>query len=189
MPGDTTADLQEAIDRLAAGDPAARNELIGRAADRLHRLAGLIIRQSFPAWRGREESIAQESALRLMKALGAVQPPTVRDFFRLAALQVRRSLLDLIALERRPGPSGTSEGQSTDDPARLAEWAEFHHQAGALPEAEREVFALCYYQGLTQADAARVLEQHPRAVSRLWVAALQRLEPFAPGATGLPDAR
>jgi DNA-directed RNA polymerase specialized sigma24 family protein len=46
------------------------------------------------------------------------------------------------------------------------------------------VFELCHYGGLTQAEAARVLGQPPRTVSRLYVAAAEALKEFAPGRGG-----
>ena len=46
---------------------------------------------------------------------------------------------------------------TTYEPGRLAEWTGFHAQVEALPEEEREVFDLLFYQGLPQAEAAAVL--------------------------------
>ncbi|MFV2068565.1 MAG: RNA polymerase sigma factor, partial [Pirellulales bacterium] len=50
----------------------------------------------------------------------------------------------------------------------LAEWAEFHAQIEQLPDDAREVFDLVWYGGLSQADAAEVLEVDPRTVRRRW---------------------
>ena len=37
-----------------------------------------------------------------------------------------------------------------DDPANLAAWTEFHDQVGQLPDDERAVFDLLWYQELSQ---------------------------------------
>jgi RNA polymerase sigma factor (sigma-70 family) len=126
--------------------------------------------------------------VRLLQALEKTEPPTVADFFRLAAHKVRQVLLDLAQSERRraqrevlglegaasagPAPSAAS---ATHDPARLALWTEFHEKVAALGEQERAVFEIHYYLGLPQAEIARVLELHPRKVSYLWVAATEKL--------------
>ena len=43
-------------------------------------------------------------------------------------------------------------------PLRLAEWTELHERIAALPELERETVELLLYRGLSQADAARLME-------------------------------
>jgi RNA polymerase sigma-70 factor (ECF subfamily) len=119
---------------------------------------------------------------------------TARDFFRLAALNIRRELLDLARhhygplgqAARHASSSGVSSASSDDsgaagpadlsrDPSRLAAWSEFHQQIEALPDEEREVFDLLWYQGLSQAEAAFVLEVSERTVKRRWQTARLRL--------------
>jgi RNA polymerase sigma-70 factor (ECF subfamily) len=48
------------------------------------------------------------------------------------------------------------------------EWTEFHEQVDALPEEEREVFNLVWYQQLTHEQAAGVLGVTTRTVRRRW---------------------
>src|SRR5262249_2478754 len=125
---------------------------------------------------------------RLCRALGAVTPATARDFFRLAAAQVRRELIDLA--RRYSGPHGlganyasqaggdgrpdhpaAEAADQTHDPVRLSEWTGFHLQVEALPDDQREAFDLLFYQGLSQAEAALVLSVSERTVKRHWQAA------------------
>jgi RNA polymerase sigma-70 factor (ECF subfamily) len=54
-------------------------------------------------------------------------------------------------------------------------WTEFHRQAEALPDEEREAFDLVYYQGLNYAEAADVLGVSAKTVMRRWQAACLRL--------------
>jgi RNA polymerase sigma factor (sigma-70 family) len=185
-----TANLQPLLDRLRAGDQPARREFLDLVCDRLRRLAGKILSGSFPNLQRRHDvdSVVHETWLRLIQALDKADPPTVADFFRLAAHKVRQVLLDMVAHERRelhqqltvmqPGDSLANSVEPADqslDGARLAVWTEFHQHVGELKEAERAVFEMHYYLGLPQAEIARILELHPRKVSYLWVAATEEL--------------
>ena len=51
---------------------------------------------------------------------------------------------------------------------RHRRWTDFHRLAGGLPEAEREVFDLLWYQDLTQEEAAALLGVDVRTVQRRW---------------------
>jgi RNA polymerase sigma factor (sigma-70 family) len=192
--------LQELLDRMKQGDRAARRELLERASTRLRRLANTMLAGSFPALRDQHEldSVVHETWLRLLQALDQVEPPTVADFFRLAAHKVRQVLLDMAdrqgrrAAREMPAPGGDSgsggfapAGGQTLDPARLALWSEFHARVAHLPEDERQVFELHYYLELPQAEIARMLDLHPRKVSYLWVAATERLADDLDGVEGL----
>ncbi len=56
---------------------------------------------------------------------------------------------------------------STFDPATFALWAEFHRVAGELPDDERAVFDLVWYQDVSEVEAAGVLGIDERTVRRL----------------------
>jgi RNA polymerase sigma factor (sigma-70 family) len=192
---DPTAVIQGCIDRLRVGDESARAALLGCAADRLARLARKMLR-SYPGvarWE-QTDDVAQNALIRLDRALRAVAPPTPREFFRLAAAQVRRELIDLARHYQGPRGLGAHHatragcGDSADamaraaatpettyDPGRLAAWAEFHAAVAALGEADRELFDLLWYQGLTQAEAAALLAVTERTVNSRWLAARVRL--------------
>jgi RNA polymerase sigma factor (sigma-70 family) len=185
-----SVELQALLDRLRQGDREARRLLLERACERLRRLAGRMLHGSFPELARRHEldSVVHETWLRLLQALEKTEPPTVADFFRLAAHKFRQVLLDMAQGERRraqrevlglsgadsAGPAPSAES-TTFDPARLTLWTEFHERVAALGEPERAVFEMHYYLDLPQAEIARVLELHPRQVSRLWVAATETL--------------
>src|SRR4051812_44200555 len=85
------------IKRLAEGDERACAELINQTADRL----AILTRQMFRDYGrlGRWEQtddICQNASLRLWKALKATRPASTADFYRLAALQIRRELIDQV---------------------------------------------------------------------------------------------
>ena len=190
MDEDGSVELQGLLDRLRRGDREARRLLLERACERLRRLAGRMLHGSFPELARRHEldSVVHETWLRLLQALERTEPPTVVDFFRLAAHKFRQVLLDMAQSERRRGqrevlglsgadsvgPAASAAG-TTYDPARLALWTEFHEKVATLSEQERAVFEMHYYLELPQAEIARVLGLHPRKVSYLWIAATEKL--------------
>jgi RNA polymerase sigma-70 factor (ECF subfamily) len=192
----TTQQIQGCLDRLRAGDESARDGLLEAACERLRALTHRMLRD-YPGVRRWEQTddVAQNAAVRLCRALREVRPPTPRDFFAVAALQVRRELIDLA--RHYAGPLGlganhasqaangrnagdtpspfSAAADSTLDPVRLAAWAEFHCRADALPEEERAVFDLLWYQELSQAEAAELLGISESTVKRRWQSARLRL--------------
>src|SRR5262245_30760371 len=92
-----TVFLNDRIDRLRKGDVAASNELIRKAQCRLEKVAARMLR-GFPAVQRWEQpqDILQSAMLRLLRALEAVRPGNTRDFYVLAAEQIRRELIDLV---------------------------------------------------------------------------------------------
>ncbi len=190
---DDSTRIQRCIELVLAGDAAARNELLAACRDRLTRLTRKMLRD-FPGVKRWEETddVFQNAALRLCRALEEVQPPTAADFFRLAALQIRRELLDLARrYSGALGPSTACTGDlgtrnpsgvarldppdTTHNPDRLSAWTDFHQTVESLPAEERDVFDLLFYQGLPQSEAAAVLEISERTLKRRWQAARLRI--------------
>src|SRR5438445_7859908 len=97
--------LQVWIDRLQAGDPTARDQLLGHACERLRRLTRKMLKDFSRVKRWElTDDVLQNALLRLWTALGKVIPRDARDFYALAALQIRRELIDLA--RRYYGPKG-----------------------------------------------------------------------------------
>jgi RNA polymerase sigma factor (TIGR02999 family) len=197
MADDRTTQLQQLLDRMQSGDAAARTELLGLAYERLRLLARKMFHQDFPRLGNLHEtdSILHEAVLRLFRALQEVQPRSVQDFLTFSAAQIRRVLLDMARYQGRrdrsssewSDASGLSAAAQRDppdeasvDPSYLAQWSEFHQKIRELPEEEREVVDLYWYQGLTQAETARVLGVHEKAVSRRWLSARLKLAEWLP---------
>ncbi len=188
--GSDTA-LQGIIDLASAGDAAAWAELLAHACERLRRLARKMLK-GFPDLRRWEatDDLLQNAMLRLHRALAEARPKSVRHFFNLAAVQMRRELLDLA--DRHFGPEGVGTNHHTDgpcppgdgdggvldrqpavadEPSTMEGWSEFHARIEALPDEEREVVGLLWYEGLAQEDAAAVLGVSVRTVKRRWQSA------------------
>ena len=189
---DTSTVIQGCIDRLRTGDESARAELLSCASDRLARMARKMLK-GYPGvarWE-QGDDIAQNALIRLDRALRAVAPPTARDFFRLAAAEVRRELIDLARHYYGPrglGAHHSSQAEHADHrpmgrrgPRRRrtrrtirASWppgASSTAPSTPLGESDRELFDLLWYQGLTQVDAARVLGVTERTVNSRWLVA------------------
>jgi RNA polymerase sigma-70 factor (ECF subfamily) len=195
-PSPQSVQIQAWIDRLRGGDEAARDELLSCACERLRNLARKMLR-GYPNVRRWEDTgdVLQNAVLRLHRTLQQMTVQTSRDFFRLAALNIRRELLDLARHYYGPqglgarhvsnaGDAGSSSDDRTpadpaapsQDPSRLAAWSEFHEQIQALPDEEREIFDLLWYQGLSQAEAGELLHISERTVKRRWQAARLKLD-------------
>src|SRR3954467_6116590 len=99
-----SADLRDLAVRVQAGDRGAEDRLIRAILGRFQSLARRMLNQ-FPDLRQREqiEDVVQDALMRLLRAIKEVTPQTSRDFFNLAAEQIRRQLLDLARHHRRGG--------------------------------------------------------------------------------------
>jgi len=179
----TDTQIQGLIDRANAGDAASKEALLDHACDRLFRLTRKMFHGSGDLRRWEQtDDIFQSSMLRLHKALERTKVESVRHFFNLAALQIRRELIDTarkhfgpegIAANHHtdmqaPDESGGSLHAAADEPEDLAQWTQFHTLVESLPEDEREVVNLLFYEALTQDEAAQLLGVNVRTVKRRW---------------------
>jgi RNA polymerase sigma-70 factor (ECF subfamily) len=197
--------IQGWINRLQAGDESARRELLNSACERLTRLTRKML-QSYPRLKRWEQTddVLQNALLRLYRSLAEVKPTTTAAFFRLAAVNVRRELLDLakhyfgpcglgaqhqtvqaLTPSQEDNPQANEPSARSPDPGSLASWTEFHARIEQLPDEEREVFDLLWYQELSQVEAAALLNISERTIKRRWAAARLALHQLVGGT--LPD--
>lgn len=187
----STDRVRSLLERLEAGDDQAGSELINQTAQRVAVLTKRMFHDYDRLARWEEaDDICQNASVRIWKTLRDIRPKTPADFYRLAALQIRRELIDQVRRYFGPeglganhasnaAPEGTGTAmppgyehpQSTLDPAKISRWTEFHERVAVLPEEERSVFDLIWYQGLPQAEAAEVLGVSERTLKRRWLAA------------------
>lgn len=178
--------------QAATGDEAALDALLRHSCDQLTRLTRRMLGdfQRVRRW-AQTDDVLQNALLRLLSALREVKPKTPREFLALATLQIRRELIDLA--RHYYGPQGIGANQDSrhakdscsprtearadesQEPCSLAQWSELHQQIDALSEEEREIVGLLFYQGLSQAEAAEVLNVSLRTVQRRWHTALCQL--------------
>jgi len=182
-----SVNLQKYLDRWRSGDRAAADELLKATGARLEKLARRMTR-SFPNVRGQADTgdVLQNSLIRLLRTLLTLRPHTTRDFFNLAAVHIRRELIDLarrcksrnrvtfdIAIE-----PDAANGQAEPE-AKVAEdfdlWVRFHEAVDQLPLEEREVVGLVFYHGWTQVRIAELFAVDERTIRRRWSNACVRL--------------
>jgi DNA-directed RNA polymerase specialized sigma24 family protein len=103
------------LDRLAAGDPNARDRIIELCSGRLRMLAHRMLAR-FPNVRRWDDTddVFQNAALRLHRALEQTRPDSPRAMMALAATQLHRELIDLA--RRYSGPMSFAAHHATNAP-------------------------------------------------------------------------
>ena len=181
-----TTKTQRLLDRLAAGDDKAADELIEYAMDRLRRLTRKYFRgeQALRRWEETDD-VLQGVLLRLRRAIASERPTTPRHFLNLAAKHIRHELCDMARhhfgpqgerghyrsdpkVEQKDGEPKPLLGEKVDAaPGPVTENQQresdermklrIHTLVESLPPEEREVFDMIVYDDLEQADVAEVL--------------------------------
>src|SRR5262245_17254127 len=183
----TTAVVQRYLDELAGDSPSEPvvRALLDRAVRRLHQLCATLLYKSYPRLTRPPLNLQADELLgavveRLLKALRQARPANARQFFALACQHMRWELNDMARrLDEQPGavelpdeavpaPASSDSGLTPDGRRILAAIEE-------LPEGEREAFDLVRIQGLSQSEAARVLEVSVMTVNRRLHRGLQLL--------------
>jgi RNA polymerase sigma factor (sigma-70 family) len=190
MPGPefNTLILQSCLDRMHAGERDAANDLMRAVQHRLQKLAARMIR-GFPNVRGLADTddVLQNSVIRLLRTLRSLRPQTPRDFFNLAAVHIRRELIDLArrtkGKETVPlNTTGSSDAPRPNEPAAPdstdgdgVDWVLFHEVVDRLPSEEREVVGLAFYHGWKQHQIAELFKVDERTIRRRWSSACQKI--------------
>jgi len=184
--------MHQWLEQMRGGDREAREQLLNTICGRLERLARKMLGRFPNVCRWTETGdVLQGALLRLLRTLEKIEPITTRAFFGLAAEHVRRELLDLarhfygpegIGANQVGGPqSGHDRPQALGRPEgigpaeELERWCAFHRGVEELPVEEREVVALVFYHGWTQAEVAELFGVSERTIRRRWQTALLRL--------------
>jgi RNA polymerase sigma-70 factor (ECF subfamily) len=187
VPEDDSKELAKCLERLAEGDLKARDSVIQIVSGRLHSLAHRMLGR-YPGVRRWEDTddVFQNAAMRLHRALGAMQFDMPRSVMALAATQLHRELIDLARRHAGPasyaanhgtnampkaaeeeGPDHYIDNQSAND-SNLDRWTLFHEAIANLPENDREVFHLVWYLGADQKTIATLLDCSERTVKYRW---------------------
>lgn len=189
QPGNTTI-IQGLLDRLAAGDGSAKEELIKHSLERLRRLARKMLHENQAVRRWNEtDDVFQNALIRLNRALQTERPESTRRFVGLAATQIRRELIDL--WRHHYGPQGDGAHHASDlgqadsqgganpmydqgaagtAPSEIAseDMERFHIAVGELPDEVREVFEKSFYLDMTQDEIAKDVGVSTKTIKRRW---------------------
>ncbi len=195
-----TAGLQEYIQRWQAGDRSGADELLRVTGRRLEKLSRRMY-QTFPNIHDQADSgdVFQNSIIRFLTSLKKLQPTSTRDFFNLAAVHIRRELLDMARRCRKKTilPLGHPDDSDSPSPCQFASleieptedfelWVRFHEAVDRLPLAEREIVGLVFYHGWTHARIAELFAVNERTIRRRWASACERLRKIV--GKELPDS-
>ena len=174
----TTAAVQRYLNALAGDSPAEPivRELLDRAVHRLERLCANMLHRSYPRLSGPPVNLETAEMLGgvvegLLKAMRAIRPQTVRQFFAMANQHMRWQLNDLARrLDEQPAVVELREGfvpaPASSDSGITPDGRRMLEAIDNLPEDEREVFGLVRLQGLTHTEAAEVLDVSTKTVQR-----------------------
>ncbi len=184
--GATLIAMQDLLDSLQRGEntQAVKDQLISLAYLRLQQLAHRML-YSYDRQKLDEETngLVAEAYLRLNRSLEDLKPETVRQFFGLAALQMRRHLLDkLRAIHGRgeaPRPKVTSLTPSSPDGSAIemgiANFGSATHWTAIdvlesldkLEEKQRECLIMQHWYGFTHQDIASLMGVSTKTVQRM----------------------
>jgi RNA polymerase sigma-70 factor (ECF subfamily) len=187
-----TQQMQALVDRWREGDGAAGDLLCRQVGRRLELLVRKLL-GGFPRVRALADTddVFQEAVVRLLRTLTNLRPATTGDFFNLAAVHVRRTLIDLTRkvaarpdLGMRTPPAAGVTGDidplarlpdPRSDSEDLERWCRFHEGVESLPPQEREIISLAFYHGWSQKRMAEFLGVDERTIRRRWCAACDHL--------------
>ena len=183
----TSAAVQRYLNELAADSPAEAvvRALLGRAVHRLQKLCATLLYRSYPRLTRPPANLQPDEMLgavveRLLKALREARPASARQFFALACQHIRWELNDMARrLDEQPAAEELREelvpASASSDSGLTPNGRRIFAAIDQLPEGEREAFDLVQVQGLSQAEAAQVLEVSVATVNRRLNRGLQLL--------------
>lgn len=184
--GETTIAIQNLLEQIERGENllVAKQQVITVAYGRLRILARKML-ASFNRVELDEETdgLIAESYLRLNKSLDEMRPENVRQFFALAALQMRRQLLDKLRHVRgrgeeerpqkfsleQPNSSHPHQADLADSASSTPNWTSLDVLAALdkIDDRERECLILQNWYNFSHAEIAKLLQVSTKTVQRL----------------------
>ncbi len=179
----TTLALQDLLSQLQSGQnvEAVKKQLVARAYSRLRVLAQkMLTSYNRHAIDEETEGLVAEAYMRLDRSLEDLRPETVGQFFGLAALQMRRHLLDKLRTihgrgqEKRPQIGSLEPKDDSAAPIDLgvdspmAPWTaiDILEALEELDERERECLTMQHWFGFTHQEIANLLQISTKTVQR-----------------------
>lgn len=180
---DTTQHVEKLLQLLKNGDPNSKIQIIEFSFKRFKKLAKRMI-ASYPLLRTKADTddLLQNFIIRLSKAIDSIVPKNSLDFFQLASVLMRNELIDMGRklfgkdgakknFEQSTDPKFLDAKEPGEGPSGVSEWVEFHESIGKLPDEERSVFQLIFYQGFSHDEVSNLLGISIKTVFRRWTKA------------------
>ncbi len=172
---ETAEELIRILEASDHGDAPALEQLIGLVYNELRALAAHQLQQERPDHTLQPTALVHEVYLRMFKQRN-VNYHNRLHFFRVAARQIRRVLVDHARHRNRDKRQGNlcrvTLSQAADwtgpDLDMLALDNALHRLDEDSPEA-RQIVELKYFSGLTETEIASLLEISDRTVRRRWI--------------------
>ena len=171
----SAADVTTLLNRLAAGDQAAGDQLIPLIYEELRQLAVRQLRHERPGHTLQATALVHEVYLKV-----AGQPnarwQSRAHFFAVASQLMRRILVDYARTQQRLRRGGKQEKVSLDEvllvaPDRTHELLSVHESLARLEKLDARqgrIVELRYFGGLTVDETAEVLRISSKTVTREW---------------------
>jgi RNA polymerase sigma factor (sigma-70 family) len=196
MSDESTAVLQNHLERAVTGDGAARQRLLELTRDHLIHHARRFLHGRYARLEpiAQTDDVVQQLYVKILQNqdrfwVNAHGEPvrSLAEFFGHTSAWMRDVLCDqlrkaygradnrpaVLPLDGGPADSGPryEPSSSTLDGEKLRRWTEFHEAAARLPDDLRVVFDLLWYQEMSQAEAAALLGIAVPTVKLRWMKA------------------
>ena len=208
---ENSADTNDLLQAVAAGDPARWGELLTRHQDRLKRMVALRLDQRVQS-RIDASDVVQEAYLEASARLPEYLKQPNMPFFLWLRFLTGQKLQELhrrhlgvkmrdanreVSLYRGGLPEATSAALAAQllghltQPSQAAMRAEMKLQLqealNRMDALDREVLVLRHFEQLSNAEAARVLDIQEAAASKRYIRALRRLKEILSGLPGVQE--
>jgi RNA polymerase sigma factor (sigma-70 family) len=190
------ADISCILARIDSGDPAAADQLLPLVYDELRKLAAARLAHEKPGQTLQATALVHEAYLRLVGPAGPAGPESPSDvelaarsrpaggtydsrghFFAAAAEAMRRILVERARRKQAQKHGGGLDQEPLENleiaaPVPPDEVLAVHEALDLLDERDpvaARLVKLRYFSGLTNREAAEVLDLPPRTADRIWV--------------------
>jgi RNA polymerase sigma factor (TIGR02999 family) len=170
------SDVTHVLSAIEKGDPHAAEKLLPLVYDELRKLAAQAMAQESPGQTLQATALVHEAYIRLVDREQLRNWESRGHFFAAAAESMRRILIENARRKQRIKRGGGLERRPLDDlvlgiddpPEELLELDAALSKLTLQHPARAELVKLRYFAGLTNKEAAKVLEISPSTADRDW---------------------
>ncbi len=177
------ATFNRLLDRAREGDSCAHKELLPVVYEQLRDLARVMMNQERTGHTLQPTAVVNEACLRLIATDTSVEYQNRLHFFRLAAREMRRVLIEHARARNCQKREGAHERISLtgftliieDNTIDLLALEEAMIHLAEVDPVKVEIIEMRYFGGLTNAEIAEVVGVTTRTIERKWEVARRRL--------------